>query len=252
MNDKQIKADRWRDQSDLDDNQHQNAEPDRQVIGWKAKLQPADHRPENRDGQQDHRQAVHQAAHDQVEHQHDDQHGHRRKGIACHKLGQFLRHLCQCKEATIEGGPQNNKENHRRLFARGNQALAQANPAQPSCNGGNPPRGQCANRRAVGGREPAAIDTANDQRKHQQHRPDICQSAQAFGPRQGCARTGAVWHPAHVDRNHHHVAKCRDDPRYHGSDEQFSDILLGQCGIDHQDHRRRDQDTQGAACRQGR
>jgi hypothetical protein len=53
-------------------------------------------------------------------------------------------------------------------------------------------------------------------------------------------------HHPDIDGDRGHVAQHRDQARHHGRGKQLGDVLFGQDGIDHQRHRRRDQDAQGA------
>ena len=53
--------------------------------------------------------------------------------------------------------------------------------------------------------------------------------------------------PRDDDLHHQHVTQHRDDAGQNGRDEQLADGLLGEDGVDHERHRRRDHDAQRAA-----
>ncbi|MDT4859292.1 hypothetical protein FQZ97_937950 [compost metagenome] len=57
-------------------------------------------------------------------------------------------------------------------------------------------------------------------------------------------------HDPNIDGDGDHVANHRDDARHHGRSKELGDVLLGQDGVDHQRHRGRNQDAQGAASSQ--
>ena len=62
VDDEEVHTNRWCDKPDFDNDQHEDPEPDRHMLRCHAEIKLADHRKENRDGQQDHREAVHEAA----------------------------------------------------------------------------------------------------------------------------------------------------------------------------------------------
>jgi len=115
-----------------------------------------------------------------------------------------------------------------------------AHSRHQNCAGG-------ADRRRLGRREPADIDSAHDQAEQRQHRPHRSGSAPAFGP--GRARAGGS--ECRIDPCHHQHA----DGIEHGAentgnergDEQLAERLLGQQRIDHQDDARRNQNPERAA-----
>ena len=203
-----------------------------------AKIKLADHRKENRDGQQDHREAVHEAAKDEVKRQHDDQHRPCAIALADHPRRKFLRHLGKGKKAVVERSTENDKENHARGCRCGDDAFFEHAPRHIARNERDEACACRANRSTFCGREPTRIDAANDEAENNQNGPDIQKRAPALGHGNRLARTRGIRVDAHINRNRYDIAEGRENPRNKGREKKLRDVLLGQDRIDHEDDRR--------------
>ena len=124
-------------------------------------------------------------------------------------------------------------------------------PRLPETSAASPRSGR-PHRGPLGRCEPAQVDAADDQREHREHGPDPRQRPPPFGHRHGRARAARLRMAPHVQRDGHHVARRREQPRHDGGEEQLGDVLLGQDRVDHEDDRRREEDAEGAAGGKGR
>ena len=174
-----VEADGRGDQPDLDDDQGEDAEPDRDLFLGEAEIEPGHQREEHRHGEQDHRQAVHHAAQHQIDQEDPDQDRHRRQPRFAEQVGELHRNLGQREEAVIDLGADQDDEDHRGRLRRLQQARGEALPAQPSEDDGDQPGRRRADRRALGRREHPEIDAADHQQEDRRDGPHRAEAPDA-------------------------------------------------------------------------
>src|SRR6266436_2428962 len=235
LNDEQIDADRGRDLPHFDE-EHQNyAEPDR----VDAILQQ--HRIQQRYGHHDHAEALDQAAEHGVEHKQRQEELQPGQFEVDQKLGDLL------ADAGITDGvgkhergiddEQDVAADPNRGFQRGHENVKIEFAADHSDHHGQ----QASDRRRLGRRDQARIDTSHRAADQEHKRQDVENGAQQFADRPGAAfdRRHARSQPGvHGDVGHEHEGQ--QEPGHDAGHEQLRHRRFGERAIDdHRDARRK-------------
>ena len=236
-----VHADGWRDERDLGDHHHDDAEPDQ------IETMAHQEREEERDADQDDRQRLHHAA----EQQEDEQDRHQGLvGTEPGRLNELQNAFAQARERD-QLGEQQCAEQHAVEHHRGSRGLdedlAKALPAHPPLRKGQDQRQAGTQTRGLGGGEQPAVQAADNEHEEQREGPHAAQRAQLLGDA-GALAAGRILRADAGDRvDHAEIHHQTENAGDHGGDEEVADVGLGEDAVDHQDDRGRDQDAERAA-----
>ena len=174
--------------------------------------------------------------------------------MVAHRIEQRLNVLRHAGEVDIVGegeGTKQDEEHHGGGlggFVKCQDRLAQVEPPLDD----DEQEGACrAHAGAFGGGEDAQIDAAHDEDEQQHGTADALQRPDAVHQRQLRFHRQVQLADAHGDDHRKRIAENADDARHDAGEEQLADVLLGHDPVEDEDHRRRDENAQRAACRDG-
>ena len=236
------------DEADLGHHHDDDAEPHRVVP------EAHDQREENRHGQEQHGQRLEHAAEQEVDEEDEQHHRPRRDRIGRDERPEPLRQPGQIHEVREHPGADEHGE--QRGGGEGGLAkhLERASDRQGSArerdeegaHRSHPGRLGRGEREVERPHVERAVEPADDEKEQEEHGPDAAERPAPVRPGRPLSGRPGLRAAGHREADRGQVAQHAEQAGNDAGDEELADGGLGQQPVDDEDHRRRDQDPEGA------
>ncbi len=256
MDDQAVQAHGRGDESDLDEDERENAEPQLEVFGRHAEIERAQYRPEQRHGENDDRQAVEKTAEQHEQQQGEQQQGVGRKRVVLDGVREGLRQSCEREEGAEEVCGEQDEEDHRAgacCFGEdGEQVGSDVASGLCAVGGGEEVAEDGATAQCGGfaGRCPSCVESSDDERDDGEGGQNLQQCfSLLFGGDAGCLGS-VVRIFACVEGCGRHVEHGGENAGDESGGEEFGDVRLCDDGEDDENDGGGNQDSQRSSDRQ--
>ncbi len=163
------------------------------------------------------------------------------------RLPEVVRHRREVDEVGEHHRGDEHGEQHRGGARAVDQHLQQHAPREGAAGEREEEGARCADARALGGREDAAVDAAQHHDDEQGDAPDAAQRGPALGPAGALAGGPGGWIAPGDPGDADHQQGRAQQAGQHAGGEELADVRLGDDAVDHHDGGRRNHDAERAA-----